>query len=623
MSDPFLVSIEVQESFFLVLRIIFCVSIVLHSISMIFLIKLTPPNQGTWRNYMLFVQGCLIAIDVYMEMLFVMVPLFPAPCGYCTGPLCKIGVPLQIQTKWRTVVQVSLVAGSIFPPTYLQTQSVTDEMVRADPRNLTWIMERGCYICLKKIFYHEIFVVQVFLLLLVTTIWLVFMVVLIIRQHLQSFRVSQSFDFKMSGPYFVSIESQQNFFFVLRIISCVSMALHFTSLIFLIKFTPKNLTTWRNYKLFVQGCLIAIDVYMEMLFVMVLLFPAPCGYCVGPLCKLGVPLQIQTVGVYGDVGIETIIPGNRLRSVGIPQHIDSLLCIASSSIHFRFCQPFSIRKSRFLIIVSTWKRVVHFLLIIIPVIPNIYFSVNLQTQEVTDETVREDPRNLTWIMDRGCYFCLKKIMCHKIFVIQVISLVTPLLMMTIPIIIFALAADGTEPFFIYRDTLSFYRTQHFSSFSNAVIPKQHRQYHQEHCVLKSCIHHSHGNQPTPSVVPYETVKKAVCERVGQELAQLKNLNSLKLCCLGFLRMRMTMGIVIFHIDVPLAPDGVTSKTVFPDSLTVISIEFYLGSQTRLIFAFILTEEFWKNCFRRHAVWSQRDVDMKNDYAHRHLHPREP
>ncbi|KAF8367031.1 hypothetical protein PRIPAC_84860 [Pristionchus pacificus] len=43
---------------------------------------------------------------------------------------------------------------------------------------------------------------------------------------------------------------------------------------------------------------------------------------------------------------------------------------------------------------------------------------------------------------------------------------------------------------------------------------------------------------------------------------------------------------------------------------VIIIEFYLGSQTRLILAFILTEQFWKNCFRRHAVWSQRDVDMK-------------
>ncbi|KAF8373218.1 hypothetical protein PRIPAC_79647 [Pristionchus pacificus] len=56
---------------------------------------------------------------------------------------------------------------------------------------------------------------------------------------------------------------------------------------------------------------------------------------------------------------------------------------------------------------------------------------------------------------------------------------------------------------------------------------------------------------------------------------------------------------------------------------VISIEFYLGSQTRLIFAFILTEEFLKNCFRRHAVWSQRNVDMKNEYPHRHQHPREP
>ncbi|KAF8355795.1 hypothetical protein PRIPAC_97418, partial [Pristionchus pacificus] len=56
---------------------------------------------------------------------------------------------------------------------------------------------------------------------------------------------------------------------------------------------------------------------------------------------------------------------------------------------------------------------------------------------------------------------------------------------------------------------------------------------------------------------------------------------------------------------------------------VISIEFYLGSQTRLILAVILTEGIWKNCFRRHAIWSQRDVDMKNDYAHRHPHPREP
>ncbi|KAF8360132.1 hypothetical protein PRIPAC_95127 [Pristionchus pacificus] len=62
---------------------------------------------------------------------------------------------------------------------------------------------------------------------------------------------------------------------------------------------------------------------------------------------------------------------------------------------------------------------------------------------------------------------------------------------------------------------------------------------------------------------------------------------------------------------------------FISTSPVISIEFYLGSQTRLILAVILTEGIWKNCFRRHAIWSQRDVDMKNDYAHRHPHPREP
>ncbi|KAF8375395.1 hypothetical protein PRIPAC_81824 [Pristionchus pacificus] len=56
---------------------------------------------------------------------------------------------------------------------------------------------------------------------------------------------------------------------------------------------------------------------------------------------------------------------------------------------------------------------------------------------------------------------------------------------------------------------------------------------------------------------------------------------------------------------------------------VISIEFYLGSQTRQVLAYILTEEFWKNCFRRRSVWCQRDVDMKNEYPHRHQHPREP
>ncbi|KAF8365436.1 hypothetical protein PRIPAC_83265, partial [Pristionchus pacificus] len=92
---------------------------------------------------------------------------------------------------------------------------------------------------------------------------------------------------------------------------------------------------------------------------------------------------------------------------------------------------------------------------------------------------------------------------------------------------------------------------------------------------------------------YEAVRLRIIQIWGS-LAQLKNLDSLKLCDLGFLRVLMTIGRLIFHVDAPLAPDGVTSKT-----------------------------EISKNCLRRHAIWSQWGVDMKNEYAYRHQHPQEP
>uniref|UniRef100_A0A8R1UXY7 G protein-coupled receptor n=1 Tax=Pristionchus pacificus TaxID=54126 RepID=A0A8R1UXY7_PRIPA len=49
----------------------------------------------------------------------------------------------------------------------------------------------------------------------------------------------------------------------------------------------------------------------------------------------------------------------------------------------------------------------------------------------------------------------------------------------------------------------------------------------------------------------------VCVRVGQGLAQLKNLDCLKHCDLGLSRVLMTMGKFIIHVDVPMASDGVT------------------------------------------------------------------
>ncbi|KAF8374904.1 hypothetical protein PRIPAC_81333 [Pristionchus pacificus] len=70
---------------------------------------------------------------------------------------------------------------------------------------------------------------------------------------------------------------------------------------------------------------------------------------------------------------------------------------------------------------------------------------------------------------------------------------------------------------------------------------------------------------------------------------------------------------ILEMNISLFIDGKSLLLIVSSAIHI--IEFNLGSQTRLIFAFILTEEFWKNCFRRHAVWSQRNVDMKNEYPH--------
>ncbi|KAF8368492.1 hypothetical protein PRIPAC_86321, partial [Pristionchus pacificus] len=51
--------------------------------------------------------------------------------------------------------------------------------------------------------------------------------------------------------------------------------------------------------------------------------------------------------------------------------------------------------------------------------------------------------------------------------------------------------------------------------------------------------------------------EAVCLRIEQWSAQSKNVDSLKLCDLGFFMVLMTMDILILHVEPPLAPDDVT------------------------------------------------------------------
>ncbi|KAF8368703.1 hypothetical protein PRIPAC_86532, partial [Pristionchus pacificus] len=60
-------------------------------------------------------------------------------------------------------------------------------------------------------------------------------------------------------------------------------------------------------------------------------------------------------------------------------------------------------------------------------------------------------------------------------------------------------------------------------------------------------------------VPYETV----CEKIEQWPAHAKNFDYPKSCDLGFSRVLMTIGIFIFHAKPPLGPDdGYRSKSDF-------------------------------------------------------------
>ncbi|KAF8361770.1 hypothetical protein PRIPAC_88693, partial [Pristionchus pacificus] len=157
--------------------------------------------------------------------------------------------------------------------------------------------------------------------------------------------------------------------------------------------------------------------------------------------------------------------------------------------------------------------------------------------------------------------------------------------------------------------------------------------------------------------------EAVCERIRQRLAQLKNVNSLKLCVLGFWRVLMTIGILILAIGSTLAPDDVTSKTFFlfyfgpclpPEGGEraceieraqfgiLVTFRFhlsYLHNRTALpdVIAIKIcpmsrnieklalpgTEIEEKNRFRRDVVWSQRGAYGQNKYTYRHQHPPEP
>ncbi|GMT23216.1 hypothetical protein PFISCL1PPCAC_14513, partial [Pristionchus fissidentatus] len=82
---------------------IFVASSILNAISLLCLLKRTPPNQSTIRKYFIVIQilfqVLMIINDVNLEIFFQPIPLFPLIAGYCLGLLCKAGVPFRMEAN--------------------------------------------------------------------------------------------------------------------------------------------------------------------------------------------------------------------------------------------------------------------------------------------------------------------------------------------------------------------------------------------------------------------------------------------------------------------------------------------------------------------------------------------
>ncbi|GMS92458.1 hypothetical protein PENTCL1PPCAC_14633, partial [Pristionchus entomophagus] len=66
---------------------IFCLSLVLDIIALLFVLKQTPKHMAEFRQYLL-----LIQMNIFLSPIV----LFPMPAVYCVGLLCKLGVPIHI-----------------------------------------------------------------------------------------------------------------------------------------------------------------------------------------------------------------------------------------------------------------------------------------------------------------------------------------------------------------------------------------------------------------------------------------------------------------------------------------------------------------------------------------------
>ncbi|GMR61247.1 hypothetical protein PMAYCL1PPCAC_31442, partial [Pristionchus mayeri] len=90
---------------------IFILSSILNLISLICLLRESPPNQATIRNNLVLIQIFIIIGDVYRNILFQPIPLFPLAAAYCRGVLCTRIIPVAFITNgmvWLILMNLCL-----------------------------------------------------------------------------------------------------------------------------------------------------------------------------------------------------------------------------------------------------------------------------------------------------------------------------------------------------------------------------------------------------------------------------------------------------------------------------------------------------------------------------------
>ncbi|GMT23215.1 hypothetical protein PFISCL1PPCAC_14512, partial [Pristionchus fissidentatus] len=95
---------------------------------------------------------------------------------------------------------------------------------------------------------------------------------------------------------FLSQEDENKIIFFRRSLFTVSSLLNALSMFCLLQRTPPKQMKIRNYIILIQVeiLLIVNDICLDVLFEPIPLFPLLAGYCLGLLCKAGLPMRIAT-----------------------------------------------------------------------------------------------------------------------------------------------------------------------------------------------------------------------------------------------------------------------------------------------------------------------------------------